>query len=93
MNVTIERPDFMLNPTNCEARQITGTLAGSDGATADVSSPFAVEGCKSLAFSPVLTASTQGHASKVDGASLDVKVSYPPAGEANIRSVKTDLPL
>jgi hypothetical protein len=83
----------VLNPSNCEAQSITGTIAGAQGATAAVSSPFAVEGCKDLAFKPVLTAWTQGHASKQDGASLEVKVSYPSGGEANIRSVKTFLPL
>jgi hypothetical protein len=58
-----------------------------------VSSPFAVEGCKDLAFKPSFTAWTQGHASKQDGTSLEVKVTYPAGGEANIRSVKTFLPL
>jgi hypothetical protein len=58
-----------------------------------VSSPFAVEGCKELAFKPSFTASTQGHASKADGASLDVRVNFATGGGANIRSVKTDLPV
>ncbi len=92
LNVQVNRPGFILNPSNCDEQSVTGVVAAVGGATADVSSPFAVEGCKSLAFRPSFTASTQGKASKADGASLDVKVTYPAGGEANIKSVKTELP-
>ena len=93
VNVLVNRPGFMLNPSNCEEQSVTATIAAAQGARASVSSPFAIEGCKSLPFKPTFTASTQGHASKADGASLEVKVSYPQGSQANIRSVKTDLPL
>ena len=93
VNVTIDRPGFMLNPTNCEQQSITATIAAAQGATAGVSSPFAVGGCKNLPFKPSFTVSTQAKTSKANGASLDVKVSYPASGQANIRSVKVDLPL
>jgi len=93
VNVLVNRPGFILNPTSCERQSVTGEIAASQGAVAGVSSPFAVEGCKSLAFNPSFTASTQGKASKQDGASLDVKVTYPAGAQANIRAVKTDLPL
>jgi hypothetical protein len=93
VNVLVNRPGFMLNPTNCDVMGVTGTIAAAQGAQVGVSTPFAVAGCRDLAFKPLLSASTQGKASKADGASLDVKVVYPSAGEANIRSVKTDLPL
>jgi hypothetical protein len=93
VNVTIDRPGFMLNPTNCEQQSIKGTIAAAQGATASVSSPFAVGGCKNLPFKPSFTATTQAKTSKANGASLDVKVSYPPSGKANIKSVKVDLPV
>jgi hypothetical protein len=93
VNVLVNRQGFLLNPTNCEQQSVTGKFAAAQGATASVSSPFAVEGCKSLPFKPSFTASTQAKTSKTDGASLDVKVGYPPASKANIRSVKVDLPL
>jgi hypothetical protein len=92
VNVTIDRPGFMLNPTNCEQQSIAGTIAATQGGTASVSSPFAVAGCASLPFKPSFTVSTQAKTSKANGASLDVKVAYPSSGEANIRSVKVDLP-
>ncbi len=94
VNVTVDRPGFMLNPSNCEQQSITGTIAGAKGATASVSSPFAVLGCKEgLQFKPSMTASTRGKTSKAHGASLDVKVTYPSGREANIRSVRVSLPL
>jgi hypothetical protein len=97
VNVTVNRPEFMLNPTDCTASSVAATLTGDQGARAGVTSPFDVGGCASLPFKPRFSASTAGKASKAGGASLDVKVSSkggPQAGggEANIRSVKVDLP-
>lgn len=91
VNVAINRPGFMFNPTNCEAKQVTASVQGSLGATAQISNPFAAAGCKSLPFSPKLTFSTQAKTSKKNGASLVAKVAYTP-GQANIRSVAVSLP-
>ena len=95
VTVDIDRPGFMFNPTNCGAQPITAVISGSENARTVVSSPFAVGGCKSLEFKPKFAVSTSGKTSKVDGASLDAKVSYPGGSvgsEANIAKVKVDLP-
>jgi uncharacterized repeat protein (TIGR01451 family) len=95
ITVDIDRPGFMFNPTNCAAQEITASISGAQEAIKNVSSPFAVGGCKSLAFKPKLTASTSSHTSRKQGASLDVKLSYPAGSlgsEANIARVKVDLP-
>jgi hypothetical protein len=95
ITVNINRPNFMFNPTNCGAQQITATISGNQNATASISSPFAVGGCKSLEFKPKFVVSTSGKTSRAGGASLDAKVSYPAGSvgqEANIASVKVDLP-
>jgi hypothetical protein len=95
ITVNIDRPDFMFNPTNCKAQQITAVVSGSQNAVANVASPFAVGGCRSLAFKPQFKVSTGGHTSKANGASLDAKVTYPPfrpGSEANIAYVKVSLP-
>ncbi len=95
ITVDIDRSDFMFNPTNCAAHNITAKIAGSQEATSTVSSPFAVGGCKSLEFKPSFVVSTSAHTSRTDGASLDAKVSYPAGSvgdEANIASVKVELP-
>ncbi len=91
VNVTVDRPGFMFNPTNCGAKQISVAVSGAQGALAHVSSPFAAAGCRNLPFSPKFTVSTAASTSKKNGASLDVKVLYKP-GQANIRSVAVQLP-
>ncbi len=91
LNVAVERPGFIFNPTSCTAKQVAATIEAEQGASADVSSPFAVEGCKSLPFKPTFVVSTQAKTSKREGASLDVKVTSG-AGQANIGKVVVSLP-
>jgi hypothetical protein len=91
INVSANRPNFTFNPTNCEAHQVLATATGAQGASVNLSSPFAAANCRSLPFSPKFTVSSQAKTSKKDGASLDVKVAYT-KGQANIRSVAVLLP-
>jgi hypothetical protein len=93
--VYIDRPEFMLNPTGCRAKRIAATVAGDEGALAEAASPFAVGGCKGLAFKPSFIASTKAKTSRARGASLDTKLSYPKGAlgaDANIARVKVSLP-
>jgi hypothetical protein len=92
VNVTVDRPGFVFNPTNCSQQQVTGTVTGAQGASVSVASPFAVSGCAGLAFKPVFTVSTLAKTGKKQGASLDVKVGYPSGAQANIHSVAVTLP-
>ena len=92
VNVSLNRPGFMLNPTNCSPQQISATLTSAQGAAAQVASPYGLAGCKSLPFAPRFSASTQAQTSKTNGASLDVKVTYPPGAYANIAKTVTELP-
>ncbi len=98
VNVTVDRPGFIFNPTSCAQQQLTGTLTAAQGAAVNVASPFTAVGCANLAFKPSFTVSTQAGTSKKQGASLDVRVGYPqgayPGGQsqANIHSVAVILP-
>ena len=92
LSVSVDRPEFELNPTNCARMMITGTLDGSEGASAGVSSPFQVGGCEALPFRPTLTATTKGQASKAEGTSLNVTVTSAGVGQANIAKVNLQLP-
>jgi hypothetical protein len=95
INVTVERPgnqEFQFNPTNCSPMKIDTTLTGAQGATYPASSNFQVQHCESLPFHPILTASTKGNASKVNGAAFTVKVTSTP-GQANIAKTKLALPI
>jgi hypothetical protein len=95
VNVTITRPGFTFNPTNCSPLSITGAIDSTEGSSNPVSVPFQATNCARLSFKPRFEVSTSGRTSRADGASLHVRLSYPrlPFGsQANIKSVKVDLP-
>lgn len=91
----IDRPNFTLNPTSCDPTQITSTITSTQGATTSLPSRFQAADCANLKFSPKLITSTSAHISRVNGASLNVKLAYPktPLGtQTNIAKVKVSLP-
>ena len=92
VNVTVNRPGFMFNPTNCQALSVAGTITSTGNATAPVSSPFEAANCATLPFAPKLTASVGAHASKANGTSFDVKLESAGIGQANIHKVDLQLP-
>lgn len=91
----IDRPGFMFNPTGCGTRQVTATIAGTQGASSEASSPFAAADCRGLLFKPKLNASVSGRTSYANGASLDIKLAFPTTKqgvEANLAQIKVALP-
>ncbi len=95
VNVVINRPNFVFNPTNCNPMSVTGTLASTGGMRASVSNHFQVTNCAALAFKPNFKVSTSGRTTREDGASLDARLSYPQApfgSQTNIALVKVQLP-
>ncbi len=95
INVTVNRPGFVFNPTSCEPMKLTGQLESSEGATASVSSPFQVTNCGSLTFKPQFSVQTSAKTSRTEGASLHVNLTLPnaPRGTTtNVAKVKVSLP-
>ncbi|HEY2631165.1 MAG TPA: hypothetical protein VGI26_02170 [Solirubrobacteraceae bacterium] len=100
IDAVIDRPEFMFNPTGCEAQTFSGVATSTEGTTAPISSHFQMGSCRSLTFAPKFTASTSGKTSRANGASLDAKIVYPKvvpganqaSSQANVKSVKVDLP-
>jgi hypothetical protein len=95
VNVSVNRPDFTFNPTNCSPQEIGGSLTSSQGAVSTLHVPFQVTNCAVLKFKPIFSVSTAGKTSRAKGASLEVKLTYPKApfgSQANIGKVKVDLP-
>jgi len=95
LEVTVERPGnapFEFNPTNCNAMSIAGILTGYEGTSQSTPYPFQVHNCAGLAFQPTLTAIAGGHGSKADGTNLEVKLTSPGLGQANIAKVDLQLP-
>ncbi len=91
-NVTINRPNFIFNPTDCALLHIVATASGTQGAQVEDSVPFAVSGCAGLPFGPKFTIATAGKTSRPEGASLDAKLVLPPGAQSNIAKVKIELP-
>lgn len=95
VHVSIDRPGFMFNPTDCEKLQITGTLSSAQRASSEVSVPFHATNCATLGFKPQFAASTSAHTSRENGASLDTKLAFSGGmlgAQANIAKVKVQLP-
>jgi hypothetical protein len=92
VSVLVNRPNFLLNPTNCGPLTTDSTLTSTFGAGQSLSSPFQVGKCNTLPFNPTFEAATSSRTSKRNGASLQVNVTQAP-GQANIRSVHTELPI
>ncbi len=95
VNVTVNRPGFVFNPTSCEPMKLTGELESTEGATADVGVPFQVTNCAALSFKPVFKASTSAKTSRVQGASLHVTLTLSTGARgtlSNVAKVKVSLP-
>jgi hypothetical protein len=103
IQISVDREHFTINPTSCARKTISATVYGSgenfsspaDDVPATTTTPFQDADCASLAFKPGFKVSTSGKTSRKDGASLDVKLTYPNAlqgTQANIHSVHVELP-
>ncbi|HEY5046122.1 MAG TPA: hypothetical protein VII53_09735 [Solirubrobacteraceae bacterium] len=91
VTATIDRPGFIVNPTNCSPLSMGGQITSLAGTVAQISAPFQVSGCGSLPFKPDFAVASSGHTSRAGGESLTARVSQKP-GEANLHSVKVELP-
>lgn len=92
VSITIERPGFLVNGTNCGplgGSAVFGSTLGTS-VTESIAAPQ-LTGCSSLPFSPTVTASTDASYSSANGAALNVQLTAP-AGGANLRSVQETLP-
>jgi hypothetical protein len=91
LNVAVNRPSFLFNPTSCASLATESVLTSAAGASQSLSSPFQVGNCGALPFTPSLSASSGAKTSKLRGASLVVKVTQA-AHQANIRELQLQLP-
>jgi hypothetical protein len=91
VDVTLDRPNFTFNPTNCKELHTAGTLTSVGGASEAVSPRFQAADCRALSFKPSFQASTQAKSSRQNGASLHVVLRSGP-GQANIAYAHVSLP-
>jgi hypothetical protein len=92
IDLALDRKGFILNPTNCNALAVNGTILSTQKASAAVANHFQLANCRTLKFSPKPSALTYGNGEFAGhGASLHVVITTAP-GQANMRSLKLDLP-
>lgn len=92
LSVSVTRQGFLINPTNCGTLSTDTLLTSTFGSTQLISTPFQASGCSALGFKPQLTAKTNAKASRKNGVSFETAIGYPVGPQANIKSVKVQLP-
>jgi hypothetical protein len=91
ISVQVNRDQFALNPTSCEAKAVSGQIITTTGAVAPLTNRFQVGGCKGLDFSPQLALSLKG-ATKRTGHPAFKAVLTQARGQANIGRTSVALP-
>jgi hypothetical protein len=89
IQVSVDKPRFMINPTNCGEHSIDSQGIGDQGTVTDFSSYFHAVNCYSLGFKPRMTirqlgASSQTKRTKNPRLRFDL---YTRPGDANVKSV------
>jgi hypothetical protein len=94
VTVLVNRPGFMLNPSDCTSKQVGATLLSDRGASSDATSPFQAAGCASLAFKPTLKLALTGKKQTTTGKHPGIKAIVTQQGvpEAGIKRAEVRLP-
>jgi hypothetical protein len=95
LRLDIDRPGFIVNPTDCREQQVLASVASAQGTLAALSNPFGLADCRALRFAPRFAASTSARPSIRNGASLDIRLSQvagPGSGHANLAKLRIALP-
>jgi hypothetical protein len=92
VRIHADRPNFTLNPTSCEPKQIKATLFGSF-LPAALTDRYQAAGCAALAFKPKLALSLKGGTKRGAHPALKGVLTYPKGtGYANIADAVVTLP-
>jgi hypothetical protein len=93
IQVNVDKPDFTLNPTDCEPMSVGVQVGGSSGASASPANHFQAGDCGALAFKPQLKLSLSGATRRIGHPGLKAVVTYPQQGAyANIARAQVNLP-
>jgi hypothetical protein len=99
IRIYVDRPEFVLNPTDCSRTSTASTLLGSganfasdsDDEPFTVTSPFQAADCASLGFKPKLKLQLLGGTKRGDNPKLRATLT-PRKGDANIERAQVTLP-
>jgi hypothetical protein len=89
--VRVDRAGYVLNPTSCAQKEVSGEEVSAAGAIAPLRSRFQVGGCKGLDFTPKLALSMKGGTKRSDHPAFKATLTQP-AGQANIAKTQVTLP-
>lgn len=89
--VNMVRPEFTLNPTNCDPMAIKGGAISALGSIAPLSERFQVGGCNGLNYGPKLTLRLHGGTKRGSHPKLRAVLTTKP-GEANTARASVALP-
>ncbi len=90
--VRMDRPEFTLNPTNCNPMAVLAGAASVFGQLATFSERFQVGSCSSLGFKPELTMKLKGATKRSGHPALRAELTQPKSSRANIGKVSVTLP-
>jgi hypothetical protein len=94
IQVNVDRPSFIINPTSCAPKSIGGSIGSYGGATAAISQRFQVDGCAGLDLKPSLALTLSGKGQTTDGKHPAVSaVLAQKPGQSNLSKVRVALPL
>jgi hypothetical protein len=91
IHVSVDRKDFMLNPTSCAPKEITATVTASNGAQAEPSTGFQAADCAKLAYKPQLKLSFSGQTKRTGNPAVKAVLTQKP-GQANNKAAVVTLP-
>ena len=91
IQVQLNRPGFVLNPTNCDPFAVGATITGNQGGSATIAAPFQVANCRGLKYEPELRLKLSGGLGRLGHPAIKAIFRARP-GEANTRRVSVALP-
>jgi hypothetical protein len=94
IDIAIDRPEFVYNPTSCGDKQAGATLQSTQGAAAGRAAGLRFDGCEALPFAPRMSMQLSGTKQMRPGRhpGLHVRVTQT-GGQANIGRARVKLPL
>jgi len=91
LSVTVDRPEFTLNPTSCAQKEISATVTAANGAIAEPTTPFQAVNCAKLKYSPKLKLRFGGSTRRTGNPSIHAVLTQKPH-QANTKAAVVVLP-
>jgi hypothetical protein len=91
IRLNFDRPQFTINPTNCDPHSVEGTALGYEDGRAPLRQHYQVTNCASLPYAPKLSMTLSGGIERRGHPAIHAVMTMKP-GEANSRRISVTLP-